>query len=133
MHGYSRLGNGVRANGNLTPSPPSSPRFRHGRNGKGSATRGPKPHSFTERLVYILVSTFFRRRGILLFMPLLYISGMLMYMGRLNFEVPGVAVAVHRRPPPGSTYRSPQVFEKLWPFMQFGGNISHAHAKLGIF
>lgn len=122
MHGCSRLGSG-RLSRSSSPSPPSSPRLRHGR-GKGGV-RGPKLQSFADRLVHLLLSAVFRRRGILLFAPLVYISGMLIYMGTLSFEVPG-SVVIRRRPPPGSTYRSPQVFEKLWPFLQMDGNSSDA-------
>lgn len=119
--------------GSSSPSPPSSPRLRHGR-GKGGG-RGPKLQSFTERIVHLLLSAVFRRRGVLLFAPLVYISGMLIYMGTLSFDVPG-SVVIRRRPTPGSTYRSPQVFEQLWPFLEVDGNSSDAlsnawHLKLG--
>eukprot|EP00268_Persea_americana_P047259 TRINITY_DN4912_c0_g1_i4.p1 TRINITY_DN4912_c0_g1~~TRINITY_DN4912_c0_g1_i4.p1 ORF type:complete len:572 (+),score=77.09 TRINITY_DN4912_c0_g1_i4:441-2156(+) len=132
MHGCSRLGSG-RLSGSSSPSPPSSPRLRHGR-GKGGG-RGPKLQSFTERIVHLLLSAVFRRRGVLLFAPLVYISGMLIYMGTLSFDVPG-SVAIRRRPTPGSTYRSPQVFEMLWPFLEVDGNSSDAltnawHPKVG--
>lgn len=132
MHGCSRLGSG-RLSGSSSPSPPSSPRLRHGR-GKGGG-RGPKLQSFTERIVHLLLSAVFRRRGVLLFAPLVYISGMLIYMGTLSFDVPG-SVVIRRRPTPGSTYRSPQVFEQLWPFLEVDGNSSDAlsnawHLKLG--
>ncbi|XP_058091222.1 O-fucosyltransferase 9 isoform X2 [Magnolia sinica] len=137
MHGYSRLGSG-RSNGNSpasTPSPPSSPRFRHGRSKIGSGRGSPKLQSVPERVIYVLLSVVLRRRGILLFAPLMYISGMLMYMGTLDFEVPG-GVAIRRRPLLGSTYHSPQVFEKLWPFMEADGNRSNVlmnawHPKVG--
>ena len=61
----------------------------------------------------------------LLLAPLLYISGMLLYMGSVSFDVVSLkngVVVVHKRPPPGSVYRSPQVFEKLWPFMEAESN-----------
>ncbi|XXG65184.1 hypothetical protein AAC387_Pa05g2952 [Persea americana] len=132
MHGCSRLGSG-RLSGSSSPSPPSSPRLRHGR-GKGGG-RGPKLQSFPERIVHLLLSAVFRRRGVLLFAPLVYISGMLIYMGTLSFDVPG-SVAIRRRPTPGSTYRSPQVFEMLWPFLEVDGKSSDAltnawHPKVG--
>lgn len=124
MHGYSRLGTG-RPKGVNSPSPPSSPRLRHSRAkaSPGGSFRGPTLQSSVERIVYILLSAVFRRRGVLLFAPLLYISVMLLYMSSLSFDV------VRRggsgggeRPQPGSLYRSPQVFERLWPFMQAEGN-----------
>lgn len=120
MHGYSRLGT-ARVNGG---SPPSSPRFRHGRNKiAGGGGKGSK-QSILEKLVFVLISAVFRRRGVLLCAPLLYISGMLLYMGTVNFDVSfkNAVVVVHKRPPPGSVYRSPQVFQKLWPFMEAESN-----------
>ncbi|XP_035551275.1 O-fucosyltransferase 9 isoform X2 [Juglans regia] len=130
MHGYSRLGTG-RSNATPPSSPPSSPRFRHGR-GKNSGGRATKQR-MVERLVFMLVSAVFRRKGVLLFAPLLYISGMLLYMGSLGFDVVSlkntVGVVVHKRTPPGSVYRSPQVFEKLWPFMEAENN-GRANAKI---
>ncbi|KAI5356024.1 hypothetical protein L3X38_008919 [Prunus dulcis] len=121
MHGYSRLGN-PRAAG----SPPSSPRCRHGRN-KNAGGRGPK-QSIVEKVVVLLISVVFKRRGVLLFAPLLYISGMLLYMGSVSFDVVSLknaVVVVSKRSPPGSLYRSPQVFQKLWPYMQAESNHTH--------
>ncbi|XP_019157884.1 PREDICTED: uncharacterized protein At1g04910 [Ipomoea nil] len=123
MRGLSRLGSGV-----STPSPPSSPRYRRKNSpigGGGGSFRGGvdgggvKLHNFAEKLGFMLVSAVYRRRGVLLFAPLLYISGMLLYMGTLGFSGGrgGNEVA-----PPGSVYRSPQVFEKLWPHMQVENN-----------
>ena len=75
-----------------------------------------------EKLMFGVMSAVFRRRGLLLFAPLLYISGMLLYMGSFNFDaavsITNGVVFVHKRFPPGSLYRSPQVFHKLWPFME---------------
>lgn len=74
-----------------------------------------------EKLVFLLMSAVFRRRGLLLFAPLLYITGMLLYMGSLSFDVVSInngVVFVHKRHIPGSVYRSPQVFQNLWPLMQ---------------
>ncbi|KAK7322387.1 hypothetical protein VNO77_25766 [Canavalia gladiata] len=113
MHGYSRLGGAAR-------SPPSSPRFRHGRS-KSSVWGSSKENNSIEKLMFILMSAVFKRRGLLLFAPLLYISGMLLYMGSLSFDVVSIkngVVVVHKRAPPGSVYRSHLVFEKLWPLME---------------
>lgn len=72
----------------------------------------------------MVLSLVFKRRGVLLFAPLLYISGMMLYMGSLNFDVNldlksgGVAVLVRKRAPSGSVYRTPRVFRNLWPFME---------------
>ncbi|KAK6940335.1 GDP-fucose protein O-fucosyltransferase [Dillenia turbinata] len=122
MHGYSRLGNGGGGRNNGLSSPPLSPRFRHGRS-KMSATFSFRSENFVERLVWMMLSAMFRRKGVLLFAPLLYISVMLLYMGSLNFDTrvgggDGGRVVVDEKPLPGSVYRSPQVFERLWPFMQ---------------
>ncbi|KAG9444201.1 hypothetical protein H6P81_015541 [Aristolochia fimbriata] len=124
MPGYSRLGNGW-ANGNVkspVASPPGSPRFRHGKIRAGG--KGAKSESFWERVLFSLIYSAFRRRGFLLFAPLLYIFGMFMYMGTFNFEVP-VRILMHRAPQ-GSNYRSPEVFKKLWPSLQVYGNTSDA-------
>ncbi|KAF9608491.1 hypothetical protein IFM89_009857 [Coptis chinensis] len=139
MHGQSRLSLGsssvVTTSTSSPPSsPPSSPRFRHVRTRKAMSTvttsstttsmhKPKKLFSFTEGLLYFLVSTVFRRRGVLLFAPLLYISGMLMYMGTLTLEgsVNGVHGPSSQLPLLGSLYRTPQVFENLWPFMQNDG------------
>ncbi|KAF8026683.1 hypothetical protein BT93_F3225 [Corymbia citriodora subsp. variegata] len=118
-HGHSRLG----AGGRSTPSPPSSPRSRHGRNKSfGGGGRGPK-RSLAEKLVLVIVSAVFRRRGVLLFAPVLYITGMVLYMGSFGFDV-GLRRNADGPAPPGSVYRSPQVFEKLWPLMQNESNSS---------
>ncbi|OVA01531.1 GDP-fucose protein O-fucosyltransferase [Macleaya cordata] len=112
-------------------SPSVSPRFKHGRSRKSvyNLNRGssPKLDNFVERIVYILLSAVFRRRGVLLFAPIFYISGMLMYMDSMSFNValPGSKIVVDQSPPKGSIYRSPQVFENLWPFMQMDSNHSY--------
>ncbi|EOY17260.1 O-fucosyltransferase family protein isoform 1 [Theobroma cacao] len=132
MHGLSRLGTG--SNRSVSPSPPSSPRFRHGRyknfsgaGGSAGGGRGGK-QSAADKIVFVLISAVFRRKGVLLFAPLVYISGMLLFMGTLGFDVVSLknaVVVVHRRSPPGSVYRSPQVFQKLWPFMEAESNASY--------
>ncbi|XP_049390480.1 O-fucosyltransferase 9 isoform X2 [Solanum stenotomum] len=121
MHGLSRLGNGV--------SPPSSPRFRHARNKNtdlsASLTSGNcqvKLQNFAEKLGFMIVSAVYRRRGVLLFAPLLYISGMLLYMGALGFDASRTSGGGTGLDPIGSVYRSPQVFEKLWPLMEAENN-----------
>ncbi|CAI9755948.1 unnamed protein product [Fraxinus pennsylvanica] len=139
MHGPSRLSNGVRS-----LSPPTSPRHRHGRNKSSSATTigsggrsflgggiggdGTKLQNVVERFGYLLMSVMYRRRGMLLFAPLLYISGMLLYTGTLGIDVVyyrdrggGSGSDVVRL---GSIYRSPEVFQKLWPFMEAESNRS---------
>lgn len=74
--------------------------------------------------MYFVISAVLRRRGVLLFAPLLYVSGMLLYMGSLTFDASngiglrGSSRMLAGRPGPGSMYRSPEVFHNLWPFMQ---------------
>ncbi|KAM7280080.1 hypothetical protein ACFE04_007214 [Oxalis oulophora] len=136
MHGYSRLGNSTTATANgrsvtvsTTPSPPSSPRFRHGRSklaaSNVSVIRLSKQQSMVERVMVLIISIVFRRKGVLLLAPLLYIVGMLLYIGgSLNLDVNVInnIVLLHHHPPPppppGSLYRSPQLFNNLWPFME---------------
>lgn len=117
MHGLSRLGNG-NGNARSLASPPSSPRIRHLR-GKTSN------QGIGERLVFLLFSVVFRRKGVLLLAPLLYIAGMLLFMGSFGFTIldlgHGVDI-VYRRAPPGSVYRSPKVFKRLWPMMEADAN-----------
>lgn len=146
MHGYSRLG--IRSNTGAS-SPPSSPRFRHcrtkssggggfGAGGEGGdgGGRGQQLHSFLERVLFVLVSAVFRRRGLLLLAPLLYISGMLLYMGSLSFDGGrrgGSGGGGAEVQPPGSVYRSPELFEKLWPFMEGDSNRSHNAVLIPLF
>nr|XP_027091683.1 O-fucosyltransferase 9-like [Coffea arabica] len=158
MHGLSRLGSGV----NSTPStsssssvsPPSSPRNRRSRNNKNSIItigggggdggsrsflRGGgfgemKLQNLVERLGFAVISTVYRRRGVLLLAPLLYISVMLLYMGTVGFDSVvsrngGNGDDLTR---PGSLYRSPQVFEKLWPFMEAESNGSSSNLIMNV-
>ncbi|CAK9314018.1 unnamed protein product [Citrullus colocynthis] len=126
----------------VSQSPPASPRHRQLRSRSGShsgsgnggfSVRDSKQSSIMEKLVFLILSAVFRRKGLLLFAPLLYISMMLLYMGSLNFDVSisnlkTRVVSVNKRAPPGSVYRSPQVFEKLWPFMEAESRNSTTHA-----
>lgn len=90
-----------------------------------------KLQNFVERLVYMVVAGVYRRRGVLLFAPLLYISGMLLYMGSLGFDMVVVGDRVSGKAAPlGSVYRSPQVFERLWPFMEAENNGSSSNALM---
>ncbi|KAF8116396.1 hypothetical protein N665_0018s0006 [Sinapis alba] len=123
MHGLSRLGNG---NARSLASPPSSPRIRHSR-GKTSN------QGIGEKLVFLLFSVVFRRKGVLLLAPLLYIAGMLLFMGSFGFTIldlgHGVEIA-YRRGAPGSVYRSPKVFKRLWPMMEADANRSSHNALM---
>ncbi|XP_057777425.1 protein ESMERALDA 1-like [Salvia miltiorrhiza] len=112
MHAYNRLPSSGQSSPQSPPSSPlsRSPRYRH----RGSKSGRPPPKTLAQRLVWILLSFLLKRQGIFLFAPLLYISGMLFYMGTVSFDV--VPVIKHR-PPPGSIYRSPQLYAKLRPEM----------------
>ena len=111
MHPYNRLP----SSGHSTPSPPPSPlrspRLRHGRSktGRFSPNRG-SGRTAAQRLSWMFLSVLLRRQGVFLFAPLIYISGMLLYMGTASFDV--VPVIKHR-PAPGSVYRSPQLYAKV--------------------
>lgn len=144
MHGYSRLGNGGATGRSVTatttPSPPSSPRLRHSRgSGKGNSSPGAgfagggggrgggEKQNLVERLMFVIIKVVLKRRGLLLLAPLLYISGMVLYMGSLNFDVnlKNGGVVVRKRAAPGTVYRSPKVFQKLWPYMEAERNHSN--------
>ncbi|GFY96377.1 O-fucosyltransferase family protein [Actinidia rufa] len=119
---YNRLP----SSGHNSPSPPQSPlrsptRLRHGGRSKAARfTPGQPPRTLAQRLAGALLAALLRRQGIFLFAPLLYISGMLFYMGTVSFDV--VPVITHRRAP-GTVYRSPQIYAKLRPEMD-SGNLS---------
>ncbi|XP_051139388.1 O-fucosyltransferase 9 [Andrographis paniculata] len=134
MHGLSRLGNEA-----SSLSPPSSPRHRGRKSsssainssaGGGSFRSGGGPgggrvqlKNVVERFGYFLISAMYRRRGVLLVAPLLYISVMLMYLGIIGLDVVNnFSSGGGDNVGPGSVYRSPEVFEKLWPFMEAESN-----------
>ncbi|GFP81404.1 uncharacterized protein at1g04910 [Phtheirospermum japonicum] len=139
MHGLSRLSNGV-----SSQSPPSSPRHRGSRSVKSTASASAAAgcggggnfrggggggradvKNVVERIGYLLISSIIRRKGVLLFAPLLYISGLLMYMGTVGFDsVHNASGSGGDAVGPGSVYRSPEVFEKLWPLMEAESNRS---------
>ncbi|CAJ2638422.1 unnamed protein product [Trifolium pratense] len=106
MHGHSRLG--------------------RTKSGGLAGTSSSSSKSTCSKFVFLLMSAIFRRRGLLLFAPLFYISGMLLYMGSLSFDV--VLVQKHPPPLPGSIYTSPQLFHHLWPFMEFESDTNNNNA-----
>ncbi|KAJ6988186.1 protein ESMERALDA 1 isoform X1 [Populus alba] len=121
MHAYNR----IPSSGHSTPSPPQSPlrspRYRHGSGGGGRSKPGrftpssyPPGRNLAHRLAWFLLSVLLRRQGIFLFAPLIYISGMLLYMGTVSFDVGPI---IDHKPAPGSVYRSPQIYAKLRPEM----------------
>ncbi|WMV25141.1 hypothetical protein MTR67_018526 [Solanum verrucosum] len=100
---------------------PSSPRFRHARNKNtdvsASFTTGNcqlKVQNFAKKLHFMIVSVVYRRRGVLLFAPLLYISGILLYMGALGFDASRTSGGGTGLPPIRSVYWSPQVFGQIF-------------------
>lgn len=112
MHAKNRLP----SSGHNTPSPPASPlrspRLRHPRSGKTAARFGLGVNrSITQRVAWIVLTFLLRRQGVFLFAPLLYISGMLFYMGTVSFDV--VPDVIKSRRAPGSVYRSPELYAKL--------------------
>ncbi|KAG9458751.1 hypothetical protein H6P81_003259 [Aristolochia fimbriata] len=111
MHAYSRItGNGIGG-----PSPPSSPlRSPRLRRGKGGRFQSGQPRTVFQRVSYAVLSLFLRRQGVFLFAPVIYISIMLIYMGTVSIDVVPI---VRIRPPRGSIYRSPELYEKLRSFM----------------
>ncbi|GER39184.1 O-fucosyltransferase family protein [Striga asiatica] len=121
MHAYNRLP----SSGHSSPSSPPvspfsrSPRYRY----RGSKSGRPPPKTLAQRLAWILLSVLLKRQGIFLFAPLLYIAGMLFYMGTVTFDV--VPVIKHR-PAAGSVYRSPQLFAKLRPEMDSDNSTADA-------
>ncbi|KAG1365778.1 protein ESMERALDA 1 [Cocos nucifera] len=108
-HAYSRLGSP-----GGTPSPPGSPRRSprtHRWPSKSASGRVLQaPRALVQRMAWMLLSLLLRRQAIFLFAPLLYVAGMLFYMGTVSLEdVPRII----SRPSPGSIYRSPQLYRRL--------------------
>lgn len=69
---------------------------------------------YLRRVIGFVLSLILRRHGVFLLAPLFYISGMLFYMSSMPLDVP----VLSGNPPPGSVYRSHEVFQRLWPEMQ---------------
>ncbi|KAF5206894.1 O-fucosyltransferase [Thalictrum thalictroides] len=145
MHAYTRLSTssiggsgtgGGGGGGSNTPSPPTSPlrspRYRHGgRSFKGTPRF--QPRTLIQRIAWILLSVLLRRQGLFLFAPLIYISGMLLYMGTVSLDnvvVPGISKSSPSRSPPGSLYRSPQLYLKLRPEMDSDNSSADALATI---
>ncbi|KAJ4751846.1 O-fucosyltransferase-like protein [Rhynchospora pubera] len=92
------------------------------------------PPAAAPRLLQAVVTVVLRRRGVLLAVPLLYLSAIVFLAGKWGLDgaspavVVGITAAFRRRPPPapGSVYKSSQVFEKLWPMMEADSNHTNA-------
>ncbi|XP_074274941.1 protein ESMERALDA 1-like [Silene latifolia] len=125
MQAYIR----IPSSGHSTPSPPHSPsvrspRFRHTRSKRGrSVGPPPPPRTAAHHLAYVILSVLLRRQGIFLFAPLIYISGMLFYMGTVSFDVGPI---ITHRLAPGSVYRSPQLYAKVKPDMDADNSTADA-------
>ncbi|KAE8710283.1 phytanoyl-CoA 2-hydroxylase [Hibiscus syriacus] len=113
MHPKNRVPN----SGQSSPSPPASPvqspKYHHGRKSGRSSPFQPV-RTLAHRLSWSLLYVLLRRQRIFLVVPLVYISGMLLYMGTASVDVVPV---VRHKPSAGSVYRSPQVYEKLKVYM----------------
>ncbi|CAL5399969.1 unnamed protein product [Camellia sinensis] len=125
---YNRLP----GSGHNSPSPPQSPlrspnRLRHSgsrsKQGRFNSFGNQPPRTLAHRLAWFLLSVLLRRQGVFLFAPLLYIAGMLFYMGTVSFD--HVPVIKHRLPA-GSLYRTPQLYAKLRPQMDADNSSSDA-------
>ncbi|KAL4574404.1 hypothetical protein LXL04_021233 [Taraxacum kok-saghyz] len=126
MHAKNRL----HTSGNNSPSPPASPahspRHRHHRSSKPS---GRFTHrSLLQRFSRFIVSFLVRRQGVLLFVPLLYISSMLFYMGTVQFD--DVTGSIKPSMAIGSVYRSPELYAKLRNEMDIDNATSDAISTL---
>lgn len=111
MHAYNRLP----GSGHTTPSPspPSSPvRSPPPRRSKLPGRFTQSHATLAQRLSGALLSFLLRRQGILLLLPLLYISAMLFYTGTLSLDRVVPSYIKHRLSP-GSVYRSPQLYDNL--------------------
>lgn len=127
MHTKNRLP----SSGHNTPSPPASPlrgspRLRHPRSKSSAAGKfaGVSNRSVAQRVAWIVLSVLLRRQGVFLFAPLLYISGMLFYMGTVSFDV--VPDVIKSRRAVGSVYRSPELYAKLKHEMDADNSTSDA-------
>ncbi|KAM7262353.1 hypothetical protein ACFE04_021430 [Oxalis oulophora] len=97
-----------------TSSPPQSPfrspRYGRSKTGRYTPPTPPSPPQSSDGLAHREpVDT--HHRSIFLFVPLI-ISGMLLYMGSVSFDLV-CSVIIKQRPAPGSVYRSPQIYAKL--------------------
>ncbi|CAN6350788.1 unnamed protein product [Urochloa humidicola] len=78
----------------------ASARAGAGRGGGGAAGRAART----------VLAALLRRQAVFLFAPLLYVAAMLLYMGSLPLDAVPRIIA---RQPPGSVYRSPQLYARL--------------------
>ncbi|KAL0326894.1 UNVERIFIED_CONTAM: protein ESMERALDA 1 [Sesamum angustifolium] len=124
MHAYNRHSGTGRSSPSSPPASPTcrSPRYR---NRPFKSARGP-PRTLAQRLARGL-SFFLKRQGIFLFAPLLYIAGMLFYMGTVSLDVVPFA---RNRLGPGSVYRSPNLYARIRHEMDSDNSSSDAHSEV---
>ena len=67
-----------------------------------------------QRLAWVFLSVLLHRQGLFLFAPLIYVFGMLFYMGTVSFDV--IPIIKHR-PALGFIYRSPELYAMVRPEM----------------
>lgn len=93
--------------GSNSPSPPPSPRRR-------SSPSFCRRKLRTKQYSNLAGGVIFRwNLRYLLVLPMLYVSGLIMCVG------PFSALVGHTPPPPGSLYRSDEIFRRLWTHIQF--------------
>ncbi|XP_048618225.1 protein ESMERALDA 1 isoform X2 [Brassica napus] len=119
--------NRLPGSGHTTPSPPGSPRrsprYRRSKASGRFPTVVQPNRTLAHRLSWLIVSVLLRRQGVFLFAPLIYISCMLIYMGTVSFDVGPI---IRHRSPPGSVYKSPQLYAKLRPEMDADNSTADA-------
>ncbi|RLM99437.1 hypothetical protein C2845_PM06G19520 [Panicum miliaceum] len=134
-HAYSRLGSFGGAAGAPSPPPPPSSSAQAG-SGSGGGSRAPtkgggsargapgtaasataaaragvgRGGGVARRAARGVLAALLRRQAVFLFAPLLYVAAMLLYMGSLPLDAVPRIIA---RRPPGSVYRSPQLYARL--------------------
>ncbi|KAF7824989.1 O-fucosyltransferase 9-like [Senna tora] len=89
----------------------------------GGGARDSKDSSVEKSSRFVHIPSVFKMRSLIFFAPL-YIFLILLFMGSSSIHYVTIKngfVFLHNRLPPGSVYRSPQVFDKLWPFMDAEG------------
>ena len=121
-------------NGSPTASPPASPirspRVRPSRSYKGARSAQLTPlRTLPRRIAWKILSFLLRRQAILLFFPLIY-TVVLVYMGSVSLDV---VPRIISRPPPGSVYRSPQLYRRLRQEMDSDNSSDHTVSQRQLF
>ncbi|CAN6327979.1 unnamed protein product [Urochloa humidicola] len=77
---------------------------------RAGAGRGGGGGGAARRASRAVLAALLRRQAVFLFAPLLYVAAILLYMGSLPLDAVPRIIA---RQPPGSVYRSPQLYARL--------------------